>query len=56
MASPSASNDPAEPRALQAEVLRLRETLRASLLEKERGLQQLRSTNIQLSGCVRGQT
>ena len=63
----SGSNDPADPRssgeplpsdtrALQAEVVRLRETLRASLLEKERALQQLRSTNTQLSGRVRGQT
>jgi signal transduction histidine kinase len=67
VASPSASNDPADPlpideslpsdpRALQAEVLRLRETLRASQLEKERALRLLRSTNTHLFGRVQGQT
>ena len=67
MALPSASNDPADPlpideslpsdpRALQAEVLRLRETLRASQLEKERALRLLRSTNTHLFGRVEGQT
>ena len=67
MAAPPSSTDPGDPRpfdqplstdprTLQAEVLRLRETLRASQLEKERALRLLRSTNTDLFGRVQGQT
>jgi signal transduction histidine kinase len=67
MVPPSAPNDPADPlsshetlpsdpRLLKAEVLRLRETLRVSQLEKERALRLLRSTNTDLFGRVQGQT
>ncbi len=42
--------------ALQAEVLRLRETLRSTLLEKDRVLRLLRNTNTDLHSRVQGQT
>jgi signal transduction histidine kinase len=54
-ADPS-SKLPADVQALQAEVLRLRETLRTALLEKDRVLRLLRNTNTDLHTRVQGQT
>ena len=51
-----AYNLPKDGQALQAEVLRLRETLRSTLLEKDRVLRLLRNTNTDLHGRVQGQT
>ena len=47
---------PSDVQALQAEVLRLRETLRSTLVEKDRVLRLLRNTNTDLHTRVQGQT
>ncbi len=49
-------NLPTDVQVLQRELLRLRETLRATLQEKDRALRMLRSTNTDLYGRVQGQT
>jgi GAF domain-containing protein len=50
------NNLPKDVPALQAEVMRLRETLRSTLLEKDRVLRLLRNTNTDLHSRVQGQT
>src|SRR5688572_31313388 len=51
-----AGRPPVDVQALQAEVLRLRETLRSTLVEKDRVLRLLRNTNTDLHTRVQGQT
>src|SRR3712207_3334729 len=51
-----ANRPPADVAALQAEVQRLRDTLRLTLQEKDRALRLLRNTNTDLFGRVQGQT
>jgi signal transduction histidine kinase len=55
-AAPEPEGLPQDPAALQSEVLRLRETLRETLLEKDRAVRLLRSSNTELYGRVQGQT
>jgi signal transduction histidine kinase len=55
-APPAPEALPSDPSALQAEVLRLRQTLEATLQEKDRAVRLLRSTNTELYGRVQGQT
>jgi signal transduction histidine kinase len=55
-AAPEPEPLPSDPAALQAEVVRLRQALQASLQEKDRAVRLLRSTNTELYGRVQGQT